>query len=221
MRRHAAATVLILLSAACIRRDGRNSDCRWPGSDPGAPLAAEAEFAEDLAIRYADVHHGLRSRGFASTDVYRAERSRCMVQLFGRIAEDRHITVDDVRHALKHGRPWVETALVLPAAIAYMAACLVLFRMLWLRYPPASFGWTAGILAAAALALLLAVTFTLVGEFYYTVAETFRTGNDHMSYRTERYVWVRHRAAIFALSLAVASIFAARNAHRARNGAGT
>src|SRR5215471_11549343 len=53
--------VFILGAGGCVRRDGRNSDCRWPGETSNHPdsarhLSADAEFAEDLAIRYADAH---------------------------------------------------------------------------------------------------------------------------------------------------------------------
>ena len=61
--RLAAAFVLVLFCAAgCVRREGRNSDCRWPGETGEHPasewhLSRDAEFAEDLAIRYADVQY--------------------------------------------------------------------------------------------------------------------------------------------------------------------
>jgi len=57
-----SAVVLCSLSlAGCMRREGRNSDCKWPGEISGRSagagnLSADAEFAEDLAIRYADTH---------------------------------------------------------------------------------------------------------------------------------------------------------------------
>src|SRR6266516_7968208 len=53
-------TVVLLLGAGgCVRRDGRNSDCKWPAETvhhaaTARHLSADAEFAEDLAIRYAD-----------------------------------------------------------------------------------------------------------------------------------------------------------------------
>ena len=55
-------TVCALSTSGCLRRDGRNSECRWPGeASSNSPviarhLSADAEFAEDLAIRYADTH---------------------------------------------------------------------------------------------------------------------------------------------------------------------
>lgn len=56
----------VLGLSGCVRRDGRNSDCRWPGeasnhSVSARHLSADAEFGEDLAIRYADTHFGPRS----------------------------------------------------------------------------------------------------------------------------------------------------------------
>lgn len=64
-----AALIALCLSNACVRRDARNSDCRRPGesranalrageSGYAEHLGADAEFAEELAIRYMDVHHG-------------------------------------------------------------------------------------------------------------------------------------------------------------------
>jgi len=78
------ATILFSPSlAGCARRDGRNADCRWPGEIPAQPsdtrhLSSDAEFAEDLAIRYADTHYGLRTPGYASGEAYGAARDRCM-----------------------------------------------------------------------------------------------------------------------------------------------
>ena len=71
-----SVTVLVVLAAiGCVRRDGRNSDCKWPGesvaySPDSRHLSADAEFAEDLAIRYADTHYGSRTLGFVSWDAY-------------------------------------------------------------------------------------------------------------------------------------------------------
>ena len=54
-----SAGLLVFLGAVgCVRRDGRNSDCKWPteivSHAPDARhLSADAVFAEDLAIRYA------------------------------------------------------------------------------------------------------------------------------------------------------------------------
>jgi hypothetical protein len=64
--RLAVTLVFILGAVGCVRHDGRNPDCSWPpeNANPTATarhLSEDAEFAEDLAIRYADTHHGLRT----------------------------------------------------------------------------------------------------------------------------------------------------------------
>jgi hypothetical protein len=57
-----SVTLLVSLTiVGCIRREGRNADCKWPAeisrqSANARHLSADAEFAEDLAIRYADAH---------------------------------------------------------------------------------------------------------------------------------------------------------------------
>ena len=59
--------VFVLGAGGCVRRDGWNTDCRWPGETSNHArsarhLSADAELAEDLAIRYADVHFGMKSQ---------------------------------------------------------------------------------------------------------------------------------------------------------------
>ena len=84
---HLAAALVLLCAAGCVRRDGRNSDCRWPGETGGHPASAwhlsrDAEFAEDLAIRYAYVHYW-HTPYWAG---YGAARDRCVGTLFEQIA---------------------------------------------------------------------------------------------------------------------------------------
>ena len=98
--------LLWLSLAGCVRREGRNTECKWPGevADRGAGvphLSADAEFAEDLAIRYADTHYGLRTPG--SGEMYEAERDRCMNLLFQQIAKEHGVPVGVVSGSL--GRP--------------------------------------------------------------------------------------------------------------------
>jgi hypothetical protein len=91
-RRLLSTVVLLLCATGCVRHDGRNSDCRWPAETASRPadarhLSADAEFAEDLAIRYADSHHGLRTPYYVSGEAYDAARDRCMAELFEQIAK--------------------------------------------------------------------------------------------------------------------------------------
>lgn len=75
-----AMLLVYLIDVGCARRDGRNSDCKWPtevaAHSPDAQhLSADAELAEDLAIRYADVHHGLRTPYYVSGEARSCKRT--------------------------------------------------------------------------------------------------------------------------------------------------
>src|SRR5438309_10878216 len=78
-----SATLLVFLAAVgCVRRDGRNSDCKWPTeivrhAPDARHLSVDAEFAEELAIRYADTHHGLHTPYYVSGEAYAGARERC------------------------------------------------------------------------------------------------------------------------------------------------
>src|SRR5215831_16270288 len=102
-------TLFTLTAAGCVRREGRNSDCRWPGETPAHSadarhLSGDAEFAEDLAIRYADTHFGLRTPGYVSGEEYDAARDRCMASLCDRIATAHGVSVETVAIALGRNR---------------------------------------------------------------------------------------------------------------------
>src|SRR5215471_17831378 len=109
--------VFVLGAGGCVRRDGRNSDCRWPGETSNHPvsarhLSADAEFVEDLAIRYADTHFGLHSP--TPSESYPAERDQCMERLFEEIAKEHGVPVAQVSASLGRNRTYIDTAEVLP-----------------------------------------------------------------------------------------------------------
>ena len=128
--------VFVLGAGGCVRRDGRNSDCRWPGETSNHPvsarhLSADAEFAEDLAIRYADAHFGLRSPN--PSEKYGAERDRCMDRLFEEIRKEHGVPVGQVSGSLGQSRAYIDMAEVLPFALLYSLAAIVVARMIWRR----------------------------------------------------------------------------------------
>jgi hypothetical protein len=215
-----ASILLCLAFAGCVRREGRNAGCRWPGETPvHSPdawhLSADAEFAEDLAIRYADAHHGLRTPGFVSREAYGAERDRCMASLFGQIAKQHGVPVSVVVASLGGNRNWIDLAMDLPFLLLYCLAAVAVARGVWRRYPPADHGWIPGVVIALFLSLAMAAAGTMLGELWTSLAETWRVGNDHMSHRGQRFWWTRHQTAIFAGSAVVfwvAALVAARSA---------
>ena len=190
--------VLLLCAAACVRRDGRNSDCKWPVENTRhAPtprhLSADAEFAEDLAIRYADSHFGR----YNPSDNYGDERDRCMEALFKKAAEEHGVHVGQVSDSLGRNRVYIDLAEILSFTMLYFLAAIVVARMSWRRYSPEENGWISGIVMALVLSLVLAGVGMFLGDLWCDIAETYRIGNSHMSYRLERLVWARHRAECF------------------------
>jgi hypothetical protein len=203
-----STVVLLLHATGCVRRDGRNSDCRWPAETAHHPanarhLSADTEFAEDLAIRYADIHHGLRTPYFVSGEAYDAARDRCMAALFEQIENEHGVPPAQVSGSLGRNRARIDIAINLPFALLYGFVAAAAARMMWRRYPPAEHGWISGVIMALFLSLVFAVACTMFGELWSWVAESYRIGNDHLSYRAQRLPWARHRAGLFGAALIV------------------
>jgi hypothetical protein len=207
--------VLLLGAAGCFRRDGRNSDCKWPveavhHTPTPRHLSADAEFAEDLAIRYADSHFGR----YNPSENYGDERDRCMEALFKKVAQEHGVPVEQVSDSLGRNRVYIDLAEILPFSALYFFVAVVVARMSWRRYSPEEHGWTSGIIMTLFLSVVFAGAGMLLGDVWCDIAETYRIDNSHMSYRLNRLVWPRHRAEFFVGLLVVfwlAATVAARN----------
>lgn len=134
-----------LCIVGCVRREGRNTDCKWPGEVRGQSagarhLSTDAEFAEDLAIRYADAHKGLRTPGYLSGEVYDASRDQCMASLFEQIATEHDVPVGLVSSALGRNRARIDLAINIPFLLLYCVAAMATAGWLWRTYRPGEHG---------------------------------------------------------------------------------
>lgn len=216
--RLAMVMALVLGAGGCVRREERNSDCRWPGETSNHPvtarhLSSDAEFAEDLAIRYADTHFGPRSPNPSET--YEVERDQCMERLFEEIGKQHGVLAGQVSGSLGQNRAHIDFAEVLPFALLYTLAAIVCARMIWRRYPPED-GYAPGITMALFLSLAFAVGSALLGEQWNWFVESHRIGNNHMSYRVWRMFWPKHRFELFAGALLIFWLAAIDAARRVR-----
>ena len=137
---------LLMVLTGCVRREGRNPDCRWP-VEPGAVvlqagsrdyashLRADAELAEELAIEYMDVHYGPRSPEAAGQ-----AKNRCLGVLFGEIGKSHGVTPREVFAFLDRRSLGVDVALNAPFFVAYGLAAWFAAGRLLRRYP-ARDGW--------------------------------------------------------------------------------
>jgi len=204
---HLGLCILAMIAtASCVRTEGRNTDCKWPGENPlrdATPghLSADAEFAEDLAIRYADVHHGLRTPGYVSGEAYAAARDKCMDSLFEEIARQHGVSTERVAGSLGSNRGMLDLAINVPFGLFYLVLTLLCARLVWRKYPIVDHGWIPGAVMALFVSLAMALAGSMLGEVWSGLVETCRIGNGHMSYRTFRLWWPRHRTEVFLVGL--------------------
>lgn len=216
----AIALCLICLTG-CIRREGRNTDCKWP-EEPDAKaldlsrpadrahLRSDMELGEELAIEYMDAHRGQGLRG-------------CLISLSEKIAQSHHVTPDQVAGFFGQRSVGVDVAINTPYFVLYGLLAGVVARWLLRRYPPQD-----GMTVTALLMFLSSLVFggggLLLGQIWDGMTEGIRVDNGHMSYRLDRLPFVHHPLAMFLLCVAVFWVAAGvryRMRGRDSGGAGT
>jgi len=209
----------VIALTSCVRRDGRNSDCKWPGEpeikrlQTGQPdyaqhLIEDAEFAEELAIRYMDSHHAPRSGKPKSHQTASQAKNWCMGVLFGEIGRAHDVTPAEVFKFLSHRRMYIDFVVNLPFVLIYCFSSGMIVRRLHGRYPPND-GWTAWIVMIFLASLTFGIGAMVLGEQWSIMAEMVRVGNGHLSNRAFRLPWVQYRSEFFAFAVILFWVIAA------------
>jgi len=199
----APAIAVVVAVAGRVDRTRVNVACEWT-SDPAFPidlqkpsdrqhLIIDAQLAEDLAGRYADVEHG-RLTGFAGhgglIDNGRLVRE-CMARLSTIIEHAHGVASADLLEARRQRNRWFDMGVWLSFLPAYWFAASSVFSWIYRRF---SAGQSYLILALTGLAALV-VSFLGVqfGDMWSTTAEMFRVGNDHIGGHRGAYPpWGHH-----------------------------
>lgn len=198
--------LLLICLSGCVRRDLMNSSCYLP-AEPATTLnltklaqqhhlTADAQLAEDLAIRYADVHKGLHSGRYQGLDQYVQAREQCMANLFQQIASTHGVSQQQVRFYLTQRRMDFDLPVVLSFAVFYGFASAFVARRLCRRFP-AEDGRMLSVLAIVATSAAVSLAGVLLGEVWSDCMEGLRVGNSHMSYRASRIPWTNHHLGLF------------------------
>jgi hypothetical protein len=203
---------------ACSRHTSANSDCKWPNensrkqlnlasSSDRQHLSDDAEFAEDLAIRYADVARGLHTKNFEGIAEYNQARNTCMASLFRIVAGVHGVSTEAVQRSLGHRRVSFDLAVFFSFALLYGWGASLLSRWLSGLYGSSETKLTI-IVMTVVVSLLAGIAGVMLGEQWSWIWETYRIGNQHMSYRATRIPWTHHRGGLFLVGTVVVLLIA-------------
>lgn len=138
-------------------------------------LSDDAEFAEDLAIRYADLHRGLHTSHFEGIAEYERARDECMAALFKTIANSHNVTQQEVRQSLGHRHGGFDFAVMLSFSLLYAWVASILAHRLYRLYGAGDGRATLAIMMTVA-SLLASIAGVMLGEAWFGILESIRIG---------------------------------------------
>ena len=198
--RRAYLLLVPFIFSGCVQREGRNSDCQWPPTQPGAnqgALRADLEFAEELAIRYMEAHFGPRDLEAAAQ-----AKNRCMGSLLAEIGKKHGMTAQEAFRSFGQRSAAVDFAMNLPFLLVYVVSADFAIRRLLGRYPPSD-GWTTTIIMMLLASGAFGAGGLILGQQWSGVAESIRVGTTHLSNRSFRLPLSKHPSETFMLAAAL------------------
>jgi len=209
--------LVLLLSAittGCVAESsGPDAACRWSGDTAGPlnlrddgmarHLSEDAVAAQVIAIRYADGHSRPGTAFGATMADYNNTRDQCMASLFQVIADQHHVTPQQVRESMdSHPRTSLDALVVLSFALVYTFFVNRFVRGIWRRFPPAE-DRLLGILSTIVISPVAGFLGLETGEGWSRYTEALRIGYGHLNLRAERIPWAHHRLSIFTAGVLI------------------
>jgi hypothetical protein len=210
----AAGVTLARHCPGCIDRSRVTRTCEWIGDasfalDPNNPsqhrhLVADAQLAEELAIRYADAEFN-RLYGYeAHGGIEGSARNRCMARLVTTIEANHSVTAAQITAARGERNPMFDAVAALSFVPLYVLGALAAAGWIDRRFPS-----DAPLLRSVSRGLAsLAVSFLglQVGQLWLGVWETIRVRNGHISVfrAASRTIWThQHGGLLIVASIAL------------------
>ena len=203
-----AVFVSVFVLAGCGANAPYAADCAWPPherrplsivtSADARHLADDAQIAEDIAIRHADLVEGTAGR---EPGRYRQVRETCKAALFAQVSDQHAVSRDEVARAVAHRRSWLDAAVMLAFAAIYGLIARVVAQRLFRGAMADSLALSVAITLVTALAL--SFVGVLAGGVWSGLIESLRVGNGHISYRVERVPWRQYPVPLFISGVAL------------------
>ena len=200
----------VLIFTACTRPVDHpiSENCLWT-EEAGGPLnldnaadrrhlREDAATAEDMAIRWADRHWGLRLE-------YESERNKCMASLFSGVATQHDVDVAVVRQYSRKRDVVMDSVVILSFGALYGLAAYMLAGRIWQSFTPKEAGFW---ILMITLALGISLVGVLAGGLWSIVVEEVRVGSGHLSYRMNRIPFRQHWVVLFVCCVAVSALAA-------------
>jgi hypothetical protein len=185
------ASTTYVTCPGCLDRDRMNKACEWTG-DTSFPidsrnsaqhkhLVSDAQLAEELAIRYADLEFGRRFGVEHHGGLLEGGRIRneCLARMFGAIEAMHGVTAEQVQ-AARGQRNWIfDGAVAVLFLPIYVLGSIAASR--WLSRRLSTHDRLVRLIAAG----IASVAFSVLGlqflRLWGAVWETIRVGNGHMT----------------------------------------
>ena len=156
-------------------------------------LRFDAITAEDVSIRWADVHVGLRLE-------YDQKQYECMQMLFQGVAKQHGVDVAVVHQYSKRRDLFVDGAVVFSFGILYVCATYIFTGRIRRRFPDEDSSFWIMTLTMAVGVSLVGV---MVGNLGSIVIEGVLLNSGHLSYRMNRIPFRQYWALLFACGFVI------------------